>query len=418
MYLKMDKNGEIFQTDALQGNEKGVGRKAVLVQDSDVHNFSTLQDPKVMRDRKALHNLKKLNHQNQINKLKEDKNKQALIERARRHQMEKEFWLKKKVHALQENMKNMRKIAGIKQGYQNFEKMSGVSGFGLTTDGRKPYADMPSLDWTPIEQVDEAFGKYPDGGMGALPEGYVSTQPTGKIQQLSEFDMQRLNSSLPEDEVATSAPTMLTNSNIKGKFSSFHKDIIDKFFSGKFKFSYSTGTNATTLYYMNIDMPLRNRVQDHNRQYNPAAEIKASGSRGWAWSGWYENGAWVSVKIPFIHGLPIDTPSNANKMLQTSWRKNKFFGYYKPIIEAFALKKKLADEQNAAEKQRLLEQARIAGEQSAQSKSFTTTEKIQEIVTDAFTNAAEGQLMNVKKDLAEPKIMSHAHPMLRQGLLK
>lgn len=413
--LKLNKQGIPYETNPNFDGEKGFGRSASLVNDSEV--FLDVQTPKnIQRDRAAVANLSAKDKLNKFKKYAFNKAKEEAKEKAKLAAQDKLFLAKQKMYSLESHRNSIDYLKALQQSGHQHEVNSGVMGYGLTSDGRKPFIDQPALDFKPQIPVDVAFGSVPSGydnsGMGAGAAAANFLTPT--------------EASLPINDPSVKM--------IEGEYSTKHQYMIETWKNDLLTLPYKLVYSPENIHHKSqvFDGSFKNQINSYNQSYNGVREVAKAASNGWMYSGWHdENGNWVSVKVPFSFGLPMDRPNNPGAKQRDQWRKTKIKGGYqeksifdwmRPIIEAFALYYKYMHDKQAVEFQRLTyEVAQQADNQSSaetfkaeQAAAGITINTLRKVYDDVIQKIRRGE-MSIK-DAKSKGVFSH--PMIRQGLIK
>lgn len=341
--LRLDKNGIPYETDSRFDGERGMGRTPGAVEDGTLQ-LDLNEDKKVLKDRAALKNLQTQDAINKFRKYAFDKTLHEEKEKIRKKQEEKLYLVKQKMSQLENNRKSMNYMKALQQSGVQKEVNSGVDGYGLTSDGRRPYMDMPALDYAPEVSVEEAFGELPSGidlsGMGTCvmmgATGMPDGNPVYTIPTLSNFV----------------DPITLADANILGPFSTKDQYLIDAYESDilnmPYQVEYKPNPPYTVVRMMDVDTK---KLIDNRSEMasNPKARYEAA-ARGWMYSGWHDSeGNFISVKVPFAFGIPMDFANATTvdeKAARDRYRNDPFFSsqtqsvfdWLKPVISAYARK--------------------------------------------------------------------------------
>lgn len=298
--LTLTKDGEIYEVDARLDGAQGMGRAPELVEADDVTALSLVENDKVLKDRAAVRKLQMMSHMNKVKRYAEHAGKKAAQEVLRQKIAEKRFENEKKKAYLASLYKNQSYLTARQQGGLP-EKMSGVTGYGFTSDGRRPVGSQASLDWNPILQANTAFGGHDehwgaDTGLGQNPdweafswrdeksgevEKYV-TPNMGMMDQKDVFTLEQF------DDANYSVPWYTQRKS--GEFSE-----LDQRGSGPFV------VNKSRLDYEN----------NRNMQFVGGSKMAEYARNGWGWS-MYETpeGKIVVLKVAYHYGLPMIDPFN------------------------------------------------------------------------------------------------------------
>jgi hypothetical protein len=413
--LKLGKNGEIYESDSRLNGAEGMGRQPEMVEDYNMLELSVVENDKVIKDREAL---KKLD--NDIRKNNQKKYAHSMAKLLKKQQQdklkqEKEYQARKKLDHLQNLRNGVRKMQAIHQSNYMNEKLAGVSGYGLSTDGRKPYLDRPSVDYKPSMPADYAFGgNAEDWGntMGQLVTAVAAGGGGG--------------SSAPTTQLVS---TQIVETSIEGEYTTRHQFIIEQFEKNLFSFQYTYTPQPQKIYSIVVDQSMKNQINAKNQLYNTAAKVIEAAGNKWMYSGWpNEDGSWTSVKVPFVYGLPMDLPNNADTKKRDLWRNHhhwsdiydtQLFAKLKPVIEAYALFFKNQELEKQKEIKRLEYEALQAATRAADDISFRTMEQATGSAIDKATDKIEMEIDAIKrgKQIAVGN-GGFTHPMLRYGLLK
>jgi len=158
--LGMDENGNVFQFDHDSHEPTQMGRAPFRSQDDNMFKFEN-EDPKVLKDRIAFENIKKINQEIAYRKWAENQRHKRFLNVKLQKQLVARQAIAQKIAGIKRTRQNLRLMQALSQKGQNYERLSGVGGYGLSEDGRKPYMDRPTIDWRKFENTYEAFGQDP-----------------------------------------------------------------------------------------------------------------------------------------------------------------------------------------------------------------------------------------------------------------
>lgn len=366
--LHLGADGEIFEVDSSENNSTRVGSTAQYVEDDDLLKLSIKEDPQVLKDRQKIDELKAIQHHHAIlGQIQLAKS--AALERQAKEKIlfQKQQTLKAKEAKLQERETEIMAKAIATSTFVD-EVWSGVSGNGLTSDGRRPYLDRPSLDWRLFENVSSDFGN------------------TDTDNAQDDFDF--------------------------GPLTETDKYIINEYQAGRYSVTlenYSPNGDRNpggdTVYRITPDV-LRN--MEHQKADLTPQEIQRSNERGWMYSAIKDDsGNWQPIRVPLAYGLiaydPTDTRNGG--AVRLSRLSSLFIGnpaypqtrfeLLRPVILAYH-KQLIANE----ERTRYLEELEARDKVEQATPAIVEQEVAQEKLNEVYENTSHFN-----------------HPMLSFGLI-
>lgn len=428
MRLKRNAQGQIVESNFSMNGEEGIGKVPELVEEGNLYELTEVEDSKVVKDRQKAQAMGQLQKVNQVISYKNYMQQQAEQERRSQLLGEQMFHAKQKMHEVQNFRNNNLKAQAIKQGNMMTENLSGVSGYGLTADGRQPVLSRAAVDFQPIVMTDKAFGSYDKGDQWGQTMGLTVQVAHGATN-------------LPP----ANQPAPLVG-NLPGAFTAHHKFVIDTWNNNTWAAKYFYPNNVSQAWTKVFDENNKKSINQFNESYNTAKEVQAAAARGWMWSGWFKpNGSWVSVKVPYVYGLPMDNPSNPIVQNRNGWRKfnvlgtgtvrhpaskytlgsdsyGSYFNLLQPVIEAFAVYYKHIVETKQQEVQQIEQSAVQAGGQAAQGAAFKSGQQAQGAMITAMESSVEQLLLKLKKgEITRREFMQKGgfnHPFLKYSVIR
>jgi len=404
MHLKMDKKGNVYQQ----------GKPAEIVSHDDVAKLSNKIDPQEVKDRLTLDKI----DQGQREKFIKDTIALAKLRAVRNLVRDRKTRSKQNLRAQIYRQANQHDqqimLEAISQGSRDFERL-GVSGSGRRSDGRLPYIDRPSVDWRK-----KMHSKADFGGL----------QQLGAAQDAEDFVM----------------------ADLSRPYNEFDKYVIDQWEGNTYVYKYSQrkydGANGVYVdptpeqlrsgeartYSQVVAASDKKNIQDQNEWVYGAQEVIDAMKRGWMWTGYYaETGAgkqWVSVKIPFTYGIPMDIPDFNNRTARDDYRQRRshgasytemYFGRFKPVIDALGRQLKAS---GAAVDYKPIE-PEVAPQKVITASQTETAEQGQTVVSTPEEiikaqdpgGSADKQAAEVVAPAVMPSNYSTEHPMLIKGFI-
>lgn len=428
--LKMDKNGQIYESDSRFDKEIGVGKRPELVDEDNVQKLSVPMSAQAIRDRANL-------------QIKEERNRQNLIRKAARENIllnllnEKELQKRTKLlneqHRL-ERIHNEQRSAimkkAIRDGTIDREQLGGVSGYGLTSDGTTPIFPRPSVDWKPVVDEAVAFGRKTQFG-DLIDESVADFGSTRYKDGMGSSEIAIILSDAKQD--ATQAlnydpmtHVRLDDLNVEGEFSAEDQHWIDQWFQGILKVKFYYKDNPNQPYYFVWNEQNKDNVIRYRKKYCGEAEESLNLQRGWAYSGyWDDNGNWVRLQVPLVHGLPIEPTScdvnNYEYAMELGpygggrdkWVNGTYIELAKRVIIAFARQFKARQKEIEEMQRKAVENAALKTTQAVADAHFD--EKIQ---TLSQAEKRQGGFLELLKNFFYGSPSSYQHPMVTKNLLK
>lgn len=366
--LHMGEDGEIYEVDSSENNSSRVGARAEYVEDDDVLKLSIKEDAQVINDRKKIDKLKALQHHHAILGQIQLAQKAALERKAK----EKELFKKQEALRAEEGRLKLKEAQiyakALSVSSMADEAWSGVSGNGLTSDGRRPYLDRPSLDWDLFEKVSSDFGN------------------TNPEDAQDDFDF--------------------------GPLTDIEKHLLNEFENGRY---------VVTLEYVNPNgdkVPANNlqrvlsadeliNIQYHKNDIR-MEEYRKSVERGWMYSAIKDSsGNWVPIRVPLVFGLPQYDPEddrNGGEVKRQLLSRQFVGNYHYPLTWFEGLKPIII-----AYHKRLLEKE----EQNQYLKDIEAKNQAEQ---DPSYQSEKHEALNKLNDVYE-KASNFSHPMLSLGLI-
>lgn len=410
------------------GREGDAPKAPQMVESDDVLKMSIIEDPQTLKDKQAVKKLQIMDHMRQVENYTKNKLKNIAEQKKAQNMAEKAHLKNKELRAFLNTNKNKRVIQALSQQGQMYENLSGVSGFGLTSDGRRPYLDRPAVDWTPQLYAPVAFGTKGeawDNGMGQMEtEVYSPPVITGTKSQLV---------SMPSIVASPPVYKGLTTISIvdPGPLTEEDLNIIKQFENNEWKAPYGR-----------IDLPYARGMRTwgdtekistvtKNSKYNSSVYFLDRKKAGWMYSGFYDdNGNWVQVKVPFIKGLPMDWPDNPDQKKRDEYRNLSYFSNYdlyfftklKPVILAYARKLKYDEQLKKETADRLEKEILAEASRAADEDAFKASQVVEAAAQQKALQTMEMGIDKLRredaigKEIPKPQ-KNYAHPMLSYGLV-
>lgn len=298
--LKVNKNGEVYQTDSRMNGVSGIGNLPQLVDADDVTSVSLLPDKNVQKDKQALARLEYMDRMNKIKKYAQDKLKENILEAAQKKRAEAEYQ-KKKVEEYQSQLfKNMSYLKARSTPGQ--EKLSGVSGNGLSADARQPNLSRASLDWAPIVTTDVAFGGSDDWGSSTnykgAPDSTIGSPQVGVMP-----DDTPLNTWLPETKVTRNFSKNLYDTPEK------RADALNQFKAGAFAVPLFARVGGNHIASLSFGSQEKERLHGLNNSFVGSHALSDFIEKNYAYSILIDkNGNKKIIPVSYVYGLPLINP--------------------------------------------------------------------------------------------------------------
>lgn len=332
--LKMDKKGNIVQSDSRFDGVHGIGAVADMVDQGDMYELSLEPNAdykKAQRDREALRKLQVKSHEAKVRKYAQDKLKQQQMEVKRAAALEKKYQQKKQELYKNQLMQNSAYLAAKFKG-GNVEKLSGVSGFGVNADGRQPDLSQAATDYQPILQANEAFGGDTENWGNETGLGYHSNDEVNK-HQLGGINTQMGELSYSPEKVDQKRYLRKDKNPIN---EASQAEVVNEAFTSDDEYAlrqFLDGTYVVKLYKKGhpgvwnkviTDDHFKNQINSRNNSWNHSAEFAKFIAQGWGYSILDNGKEYRLVKVPYYWGLPMYVPDNPRNMYTGIYFSKKY----------------------------------------------------------------------------------------------
>lgn len=412
--LRLNAMGEIVESDASMNGDQGVGRQASYVEADDVESLSNLVDPRETAGRRKI-------AEERLQKLTRDLKKKykkmvqsKVNELASTKKAQKNFLRQKSLADQMFLAQTKNKLMALNNSYLP-DQHAGVTGYGLSADGRMPDFTHPAYDWTkpvmtPI--TEEAFGSHmgftdlkpPASTAEAFGGGHMGQWPKAGFSSVD----------LPHVKDLTEKKTFGA-----GEYTQVDEFLINQWENGTWTLPYYyVQGGRTTKYNQVFDESKKDNLHYNNEVQFGQSFVSKQAMKGWQYSGYWENGKFISVKIPFTYGIPMDDPACPGKYdakKRDAYTKSLYwqdpyrmkvgdefykvsrFSMLKPVIKALA--KKYAA--TAPAKERVVTMTpQSTGDEVAKAQTQTTSQNV------AMT-ASQAKALN-----------NYQHPFLKYKVLR
>lgn len=305
--LRLDKNGNIVQSDSRFNGVQGIGSEPEMVDSDDVTALSLIEDDKVLKDRAALRRLQHLSNVNKVKKYAQNKVAEEKAKMQAKINAEKKFNKLKAEHYAAQLKKNNSFLKA--RHTPGSELLSGVSGFGFSADGRQPLLDAPAVDWQPILEANTAFGGNVEDWGHSTGLGYHSNQ---SVDQLGELSYN------PNDVVGdtglrkTRMPIGEANQAeiINEPMTTDDEYDLRQFIDGAYVIRHYMKNDPRSYSNWITDDAFKTHMSQINNSWNHSSEMAKVIQQGWGYS-ILDNGKSIRlVKVPYYWGLPMYVPDN------------------------------------------------------------------------------------------------------------
>lgn len=315
--LKLDRSGNVVESDARLNGVQGIGRLPDMVDDDDVTSLSLIENNKTLKDRAGLRRLEAMTKMNKIKKYSQDQALQKKLQEKKAQVLEKMYVEKKKQQYKNNLYKDMSYLKARQDGGKT-SVMSGVAGFGFSADGRQAVLSQASVDWQPIQQANSAFGGDAENWGNDTAFGIHSNDSVNKMN-LSGFGANEGSPEPKEMQTLRDDPAQATigSSSPVSTFTEKDKFILE---------AWNNGTYVSPIWYNYANTPptvwknilwtdiLKSELADNNTEINHSSLMTAFARQGWGYSMFKDTAGKINVvRVAFHWGLPminIERPYN------------------------------------------------------------------------------------------------------------